>query len=271
MQNKQARWPWVVGTILMVGVGVWLFRPRPEVASVAPRESAIARTQTPMAKAGLPAAPIVEHPIASEAAADAAIPALADSDDAAWSALSGVLGNEAALGILLRDHLVQRLVVLVDNLPQRSVPPSVLPYRPLHDPIRTVGEAGAEAPAELDAAANASRYAPYVAAFTHADPAALAAAYRRFYPLFQQAYVELGYPQGYFNDRLVQVIDHLLQTPELAQPPRVEPNGRGRYRFSDPALESLSVGQKALLRLAPEQAVAVKRQLRAIRAAITAG
>jgi len=42
---------------------------------------------------------------------------------------------------------------------------------------------------------------------------------------------------------------------------------KGKLRSNDPALESMSVGQKALLRLAPERAMAVKQQLRAIRAA----
>lgn len=50
--------------------------------------------------------------------------------------------------------------------------------------------------------ANAQRYTPYVWAFTHADTDALVGAYTRFYPLFQQAYVELGKPDAYFNDRL---------------------------------------------------------------------
>jgi len=270
MQRKSSFWPWLGVALLMGGVVAWLFWPRATPSPATPAKVLSPPAVQPPAAAMPDPAGGIRHPIASEAAADMAIPALADSDDEAWSALSGLLGNDAALGILLRDHLVQRLVVLVDNLTQRSVPPSALPYRPLQDPIRTLGASGADAPAALDTAANASRYAPYVAAFTSADPAALAATYRRFYPLFQQAYVELGYPQGYFNDRLVQVMDHLLQTPELAQPPWVEPNGRGRYRFSEPALESLSVGQKSLLRLAPEQAAEVKRQLRAIRAAITA-
>lgn len=266
MQRKSSRWPWIGVALLMGGVLAWLFWPP---ATRLPETTANVLSPA-IAPRPAPAAGI-RHPIAGEAAADAAIPALADSDDEAWSALSGLLGNDAALGLVLRDHLVQRLVAWIDNLTQRSVPPSALPYRPLQDPIRTIGAPGGDAPIALDTAANASRYAPYVAAFTRTDPTALAANYRRFYPLFQQAYVELGYPQGYFNDRLVQVLDHLLQTPEPAQPPLVEPNGRGRYRFSDPALESLSVGQKALLRLAPAQAVEVKRQLRAIRAAITAG
>ncbi len=48
-------------------------------------------------------------------------------------------------------------------------------------------------------------------------------------------------------------------------------DARGRYLFADPALESASVGQKALLRLGPTQAAAVKVQLQAIRAALLQG
>ena len=87
--------------------------------------------------------------------------------------------------------------------------------------------------------------------------------------MIQQAYVDLGRPDGYFNDRLVTVIDHLLDTPELAQAPLLQRDERGRYRFADATLQSRSIGQKALLRMDVAQARALKQQLRAIRAAIT--
>ncbi|MEE7561541.1 DUF3014 domain-containing protein, partial [Xanthomonas sp. Kuri4-2] len=195
-----------------------------------------------------------------------ALPALADSDAAAWDALTAVFGDAPPLGAMLRDHLIARIVVLVDNLTQPSLAPRVLAFRPLPDTLQVAddGHGGTTL-----AAANAQRYAPYVQAFTRADAAAWVAAYQRLYPLFQQAYVELGYPKGYFNDRLVAVIDHLLQAPEPAAPQAVVPDGRGRYRFADPSLQSLSVGQKALVRLGPEQETAVKAQLRALRAALT--
>jgi len=61
--------------------------------------------------------------------------------------------------------------------------------------------------------------------------------YLRFYPLFQQAYQDLGYPNGYFNDRLVKVIDVLLATPQIAGPIElVRP--KVMYAFADPTLES---------------------------------
>jgi hypothetical protein len=210
--------------------------------------------------------PPIQHPIDPAAAADAAIPALADSDAAAWAELATLAGSEAPLALLIRDHLIQRAVTMIDNLPQRRVAARTLALKPVPGQLQiSTDAAGASAIAE----ANAQRYAPYVQAFTQADAGAMVAAYRRFYPLFQQAYVELGYPKGYFNDRLVQVIDHLLQAPVPATPPAVIADARtGKYRFVDPALESLSVGQKALLRLGPTQAEAVRKQLQAIRVAL---
>jgi len=259
----------VLGAAVIGGAALWMFRPASSSPPDAPTSkappsalSSVPETAAPAAAGG------VQHPVAPDAA-DAAVPALADSDEAAWSALAALVNDEGAMAILLRDHLVERLVAMVDNLTQRSVNTRVLPYRPLAPALAT--RTDADGTLSLDAAANGRRYAPFVRAFVQLDPQALAATYRRFYPLFQQAYVELGYPQGYFNDRLVKVIDHLLQAPVSNAAIAVTPTASGRLRFVDPALESLSVGQKALLRLAPEQAQAVKLQLQAIRAAIAGG
>ena len=89
-----------------------------------------------------------------------------------------------------------------------------------------------------------------------------------YYPLFQQSYRELGYPDGYFNDRLVVVIDHLLATPDLPQPPALT-QSKVMYEYADPALESRSAGQKLLLRSGPDNEAAIKAKLREIRAALT--
>jgi len=97
------------------------------------------------------------------------------------------------------------------------------------------------------------------------------ALYRRLYPLLQRAYEDLGYPGKYFNDRLVAVIDLLLETPEPSGALKVElPEIRGPlkptrpwvlYRFSDPALEGLSSGQKILLRMGRENEKRLKAKL----------
>ena len=80
-----------------------------------------------------------------------------------------------------------------------------------------------------------SRWSP------RSEPSQAAALYRRLYPLFQQAYAELGYPTGHFNDRLVEVVDHLLAAPEPTQPPAVQAHrGEGRGAV-DTALGALRV------------------------------
>jgi len=91
--------------------------------------------------------------------------------------------------------------------------------------------------------------------------------YVRYYPLFQQAYRDLGYPHGYFNDRLIVAIDDMLAAPQ-ATPPVALVRTDTYYRFVDPSLQQLSAGQKLMLRLGPENAAKVKAKLREIRAAL---
>ncbi len=99
------------------------------------------------------------------------------------------------------------------------------------------------------------------------DREAIAALYRRFYPLFQESYVRLGYPDAYFNDRVVEVIDHLLVTPEPHEPIRlIRPHVL--YEFADAELEALSSGQKLLLRMGGEHAARIKRVLLDLRVLI---
>ena len=114
---------------------------------------------------------------------------------------------------------------------------------------------------------NYRRYAPFVGFASAVDTDRLVGAYVRFYPLFQEAYETMGYPEGYFNDRLVEVIDHLLVAPEIEGPVRlVQP--RVRYQFADPELESLSAGHKILVRMGPENARRLKGKLGEVREAL---
>ena len=93
-------------------------------------------------------------------------------------------------------------------------------------------------------------------------------AYRNFYSLFQRAYQELGYPDRYFNDRLVEAIDDSLATPEIPPPIRVEAPSV-MWRYVDPHLEALSAGQKILLRMGQANAHEVKAWLAAFRKSVT--
>ncbi len=134
---------------------------------------------------------------------------------------------------------------------------------------------------EAIAAGNAERYAAFLTFVENVDLHRAAGAYRTLYPEFQQAYEELGYPGRYFNDRLVEVIDLLLATPDLGALPRVHLppiNGPVRperpwvlYEFDDPALAGLSSGQKMLLRHGPRCRAAPEGPARRVRRLVATG
>ncbi|MEO8016650.1 MAG: DUF3014 domain-containing protein, partial [Pseudomonadota bacterium] len=113
-------------------------------------------------------------------------------------------------------------------------------------------------------AANYERYKSLVQLVRSTDTQHLVATYTRYYPLFQEAYESLGHPPQYFNDRLIEVIDHLLATPDIKVPIELAQPGV-LYEFADPKLETRSAGQKVLIRMGSENATAVKDKLRELR------
>jgi hypothetical protein len=140
--------------------------------------------------------------------------------------------------------------------------------RPINAPSGAFIADGDELHSTLDAR-NFARYQPMVEVVRKLDMQQLAAVYVRFYPLFQSVYQNLGYPNGYFNDRLVQVIDVLLATPQISGPiDLVRPNVM--YTYADPTLEARPAGQKLLIRMGPENAAVIKAKLVELRAAVTA-
>jgi hypothetical protein len=210
-------------------------------------------------------APRIEHPVPSADASKAALPELNDSDKAVAAALDEAAGNAAVSAFLVPDSIVRHIVVTVDNLPRQKVAVDKRPVVPAPGLFTAQGD---ELHATLDSR-NFQRYAPIVDVLRKTDMQRLGSVYLRFYPLFQKAYQDLGYPNGYFNDRLVKVIDELLATPQVAgSVDLVRPNVM--YVFADQSLESRSAGQKLLIRMGPDNAAVVKSKLTELRAIITA-
>lgn len=190
------------------------------------------------------------------------LPALADSDAEMLQALTRLLGSGAE-ALLLRPGIVHRIVATVDNLPGDKVPQQVIPVRPPGGSFGTLDQGGRL----TISPANAARYARYVNLVSQLDTAELVSTYRRYYPLFQQAYRELGYPKGEFNDRLVEAIDDLLEAPQ-PEPPVSLVAPRAMFDYADPDLQDASAGQKILIRLGPENEARVKIKLRQLRRAL---
>jgi hypothetical protein len=192
------------------------------------------------------------------------LPPLEESDSYFALALTDLFGPEIE-ALLADEALIDKSVATVDNLSRDRVAEKIRPLGRLPGNF-TVAAAGDNGPFYLSPD-NYPRYDPLVNMVTGADLDAMVATYRRFYPLFQEAFAQLGYPDAYFNDRVVAVIDHLLETPEPELPVRlVQPHVL--YQFEDPELEALSSGQKLLLRMGPERAERIKAVLRDVRAQI---
>ena len=219
----------------------------------------------PAAQAPAEAAPEPEkehHPIAS--APDKPLPKLTESDSEIAAALGGVVGKGPIDQMLVPEMVIRHIVVTIDNLPRNKVAEQMRPLRSVggETAVVTTGDS------TTLSAENFARYAAVMKLIQGTDVKTIGALYIRYYPLFQQSYEDLGYPGQYFNDRLVEVIDHLLQTPDLRQPIQLK-QGKVFYEYADPALEARSAGQKLLMRMGPQNEAVIKAKLKELRVYVT--
>jgi len=213
-----------------------------------------------------PAAPETEHhPLPGPTDLnDKPLPKLADSDPDFTASLTDFFGKPAIDQLLVPEKVIRNIVVTVDNLPRHKVSEQLRPVKPMTG--TTITATSGDSITLTDE--NYARYKPLIRIVQNTDTKRLGDLYIRYYPLFQDAYEDLGYPGQYFNDRLVQVIDHMLQTPETRGPVQLR-QGRVFYEYADPSLEARSAGQKLLLRMGNENAAVIKNKLREFRTVIT--
>lgn len=258
---QQPIW-WVAAAVVVVAVGaaVYYTKSRGDKA-----ESPVTKQVQPPAVLPESTEPAIKHPIPEaepeEAQANAQpLPALNESDSAATGGIGNVVGQSAVEQFLQPENFIRRVVVTVDNLPRKKVSVEQRPVK------ATAGQAVTAASGDtvLLSDENYARYRPFIELVKKTDSKTLTAYYFRFYPLFQRAYEDLGYPNAYFNDRVIEVIDHLLATPEVRGPIElVQP--KVFYEYADPKLEGRSAGQKLMIRMGPENAAAIRKKLREIR------
>lgn len=252
--------------LLLAAAGAYFFWPEQAPLDAAPPLAASATTPEASAAVATSAAtePLPDHhPVPTATAEATPLPALAESDGPFTSALGELADPALLLRTLVSEQLIRRLVATVDNLPRERLGMNDRAFRRVPDSFLVKSRDGSYS---LNPA-NEARYVLPVQLANTAGAGNVARLYLRFYPLFDKAYRELGYADRHFNDRLVQVIDHLLATPEITGPIElVQP--KVFYQFADPALESRSAGQKMLIRMGTVNAAQVKAWLRTFRAGI---
>lgn len=248
---------WIVIAILVIsgGFAAYFFwqqiEPVPAPVLVnAPLPQPPAPAETPEVRNVVEAPPPAQPPL----------PALTDSDKLILDALAGLVGNKSLMERLHADRFILNFVATIDNLPTRRASMNVMPVNPAPGKFISAGGQG-----NLTISPNnAARYSAYVRIAEAIDAKKLVGLYIRLYPLFQQAYEQLGYPHKYFNDRLIVAMDDLLAAPIAGEPVKlVQPSVN--FQYADPDLENRSIGQRILMRLGGRNEDLVKTKLRQIK------
>lgn len=188
------------------------------------------------------------------------LPALSQSDSLVVNALGELIANKSLMNLFHAERIIHNVTATIDSLTYRRVPMSVMPIEP---PSGKFLVDGAQDEVTISTK-NEARYVPYVKLAEAIDPKKLVELYVRLYPLFQQAYEDLGYPGKYFNDRLAVVLDNLLAAPDIKEPVRVTQSTL-YYRYADSDLEGRSIGQRILMRLGSKNETRIKAWLQAIK------
>jgi hypothetical protein len=249
--SQSSRLPWVALAVflLMAGAAVWyLFLREPDGSAV--------QVETETARAASPAAP---DTTAAEPGDDIPLPPLDESDSLVRELVARLSSHPRVAAWLTTDHLIRNFTVVVLNIAQGQSPSvhlkGVAPVGSFQ--VREEGNGIVIDPASY------SRYDSYADAVAGLDARGTARLYATLRPRIDEAYAQLGAPDGDFTRTLQRAIVALLQTPTPAGPVRL--NGDSvSYTYADPKLESLSAAQRQFMRMGPRNMRLVKAKLREI-------
>jgi hypothetical protein len=224
---------WILLALAAVAVGTvltlwWLSRAQPDPATPAPTPAA----DPPLA---------VSRPRPETLD----LPPLADSDPLLRDLVSSLSKHPLLAWLLVSKDLVRTVVLAVVQIGDGVTPVSA--FGPLRPQTRLQVQSGP--PPRLEPASY-RRWDSAVAALTSINTAELAQTYVNLKPLFDQAYRELGHPNGNFDDAIVRAYLTLDATPTITTDP-VLIRGRGYFEHEDPSLRALLPAQKQLLLFGP--------------------
>ena len=152
----------------------------------------------------------------------------------------------------------RRLVITVDNLPREHVPSQLRITRGVPELLRVQKDGET---ITLDPS-NYERYDRIISYVEKMDARKIGRLYAKFYPLLQRTYEETGFPEERFHDRVLAALDDMMDAPRPTGPIRlVQP--KVLYRFEDDHLESLSAGQKIMIRVGPDNVARVRAAIAA--------
>lgn len=204
----------------------------------------------------------VESTPAPGAAAEPPLPGLATSDEEVRASLQDVLPPpvQPALGA---DELIRRLAAMASSFARGKVLRDKLALPGAKGTLR-VEERGDRIYLSVE---NTSRYDALVDTVASLDVDALARWFRRYEPLMQQAWAELGDGEGDVRGAILQGLDVLIAAPDLqGDIELVQPSVF--YRYADPAIEALPDSQKLMIRIGQGNREVLRRKAERLRDAL---
>jgi Protein of unknown function (DUF3014) len=211
--------------------------------------------------------PIATPPVVAATPTPAvALPSL-EASDAFVRGIAQTLSSHPELaGWLARNALVRTLTVVVDNVANGETPRPHLDFLAPKQRFK----ASRRPPRQIvPDPAGFKGYDGFADAIGSVDANAAATAYRSIEPLFDEAYKELGHPEGGFRKALDRAIQALGAVPVLREDVALVPHAIG-FRYEDQALEKLTPAQKQFLRIGPRNVRIVQGKLKELASALAA-
>jgi hypothetical protein len=187
------------------------------------------------------------------------LPPLGETDATVRQLVGALSSHPKVAAWLTTDQLIRNFAVVVVNISNGRSPTQHLRA------VRPTGEFVADQ--EREAARidlrSYRRYDDYADAVGALDAEGTARLYATLKPRIQDAYRELGYPEGDFDRAMERAIVELLNAPVIEGDIALTPKSVS-WDFADPKLQSLSSAQRQFLRMGPRNMRIVKAKLREI-------
>ncbi len=231
--------------ILAIGLGIYFFSGPKQVKELPP----VGQEPKPEGKPEAP--PEVARPPLPEVR----IP-LGESDDSIRKKALDLSAQPLWQQWLLNTNLIRRITAAVVNIAEGKTPRKHLGFLGPHVPFTALKK---DEKLYLDPHSY-GRYNLLADVFASLDTTKTVGLFKEFNPLFQEAYRELGYPQGDFQVILIQAMKELLKVPVVEGEVLVKEAVASYWMVDDP-LEDLSDAQKHLLRMGPQNTRKIQKKL----------
>jgi hypothetical protein len=249
IRRRPAAWRVVLFVVLLgiVGYLIW----RLVAPGAAPGQDVRVATDQQIAAPTKPAGP---QAVAGD---DVVLPALPDTDPVVRQLVGQLSAHPRIAAWLATDQLIRNFAVIVLNIGDGRSPSQQL---------RAVKPTGAFVAAESGTSARIDprsyrRYDEYADAIGALDAQGMARLYATLKPRLQDAYRELGYPDGNFDRAMQKALRELLTTP-VPEGDVALVSRSVAWEFADPRLQSLTAAQRQFIRMGPRNMRIVQAKLR---------